>query len=98
MNRLWHHSSELGCCVHRSGNRAVGSYHELAGLDHLGAFPLANPCTQFFGVFNRDTVSDLEGKIVVGVSFSRVGIAVGVASDDFDSELVELLEPLFCIG
>ena len=43
-------------------------------------------------------VSYWEGKIVVGVSLSGVCIAVGVTGDDLDSELVQLLEPLFCVG
>ena len=64
----------------------------------MGAFALADPCSQLFSVLNRDTVSYWEGKIVVGVSLSGVCIAVGVTGDDLDSELVQLLEPLFCVG
>ena len=52
----------------------------------------------FLSDLNRYAVSDWVGEIVVGVSFSRVGIAVGIASDDLDSKLVQLLEPFFCVG
>ena len=49
-------------------------------------------------MLNRDTVSDWEREIVFGVGFSRVCIAVSVASDNFDTKLIEPLEPLFCVG
>jgi hypothetical protein len=98
MDGLGHHSAELGCCVQRCCDRAIGSNYELAGLDHRGAFALANPCAQLFSVLNRDTVSNWERKIVVGVSFSGVRVSVGVTGDYLDPKLVELREPFFCIG
>jgi hypothetical protein len=54
-------------------------------LNDFFASALTNPRSQFFAVLNRDTVGDWEGNIMIGVSFSRVCIAVSVASDDLDA-------------
>jgi hypothetical protein len=67
-------------------------------LDDFLALSFTDPRTQLFAIFDGDAVSDWEGKIVVGVSLCGVCIAVGIASDDLDSELIELLEPFFCVG
>jgi len=80
-----HHSAKLGGRIQRSSNCAVGSYHELARLNDFFTLSLSNPRSQFFAVLNRDAVGDWEGKIVVGVSFSRVCITIGIAADDLDA-------------
>lgn len=98
VDRLGHHSAELGCRVHRGGDRAVRAYYELAGLDNLGAPAFTDPCSQFLSDLNRNAVSNREREVMVGVSFGRVGVTVGIASDDLDTKLVEPLEPLFCVG
>ena len=43
-------------------------------------------------------MGDREREIVIGVGLRRLGIAVSIGSDDFDPELVELLEICFYVG
>jgi hypothetical protein len=54
-------------------------------LNDFFALSLTNPRSQFFAVLNPDAVGDREGQVVVGMSFSRVCIAVSVTSDDLDA-------------
>jgi hypothetical protein len=60
VDRLGHHSAKLGCRVHRSSNCTVGAYYELTRLDDFFAFAFTNPRSQFFGMLDRDIVSDWE--------------------------------------